>query len=238
MHKQILSSIEHLRHYLPSQGPIQVFVHHNTLHAFESMPFTKAVIHGMKRYGGEPYLSEVKFHEAVNRGRIRRSDIDAALRNDLGEKANETIASTVTLFQVRKAMLNSPFLELPAHELRWYLSEREWIKQFATTVDQKRLPDSDSEHFLMNATAIESLFQTCREIAAKFPYEPVAADNTEPIRHADVLSKAIDLHVDSVVNELLIKYCTLFTDQGIAAVGLPGRDAGFFKSFCELYSER
>ncbi len=54
----ILSILDHLSHLLPSQGPIKVFVHHNTLHAFEDFPFEQGVVHGLHAFGCEPYFSK------------------------------------------------------------------------------------------------------------------------------------------------------------------------------------
>ena len=42
-------AIEHAAHLLPAQGPITVFIHHNTLHAFEDLPFDEAVEKGGQR---------------------------------------------------------------------------------------------------------------------------------------------------------------------------------------------
>ena len=36
-------AIEHAAHLLPAQGPINVFIHHNTLHAFEELMRSGAV---------------------------------------------------------------------------------------------------------------------------------------------------------------------------------------------------
>ncbi len=55
---RLLRAVEHAAHLLPQQGPIGVFVHHNTLHAFEHLPFEKAVIEASHLFGAEPYMSE------------------------------------------------------------------------------------------------------------------------------------------------------------------------------------
>ena len=42
----IQSALDSATHLLPAQGPITVFIHHNTLHAFEDRPFREAVLAG------------------------------------------------------------------------------------------------------------------------------------------------------------------------------------------------
>ena len=55
--------IEHAAHFLPSQGPIRVFIHHNTLHAFEHLPFHEAVKRGGATYGCHPDRPEDRYRE-------------------------------------------------------------------------------------------------------------------------------------------------------------------------------
>jgi hypothetical protein len=66
--------VEHAAHVLPSQGPISVFVHHNTLHAFEELEFHDAVVQGATTYGCEPYLLEDRDRQELAQGRIWPSD--------------------------------------------------------------------------------------------------------------------------------------------------------------------
>ena len=116
-------SLEHATHLLPSQGPISVFVHHNTLHAFEQLAFEHAVVAGGELYHCEPYLTEERFHQEMASGRIGVADLETALLDDLGDEATRLVASFGTRFALRLAMLQYPLRSAPAAELHWLIAE-------------------------------------------------------------------------------------------------------------------
>jgi uncharacterized protein YbcC (UPF0753/DUF2309 family) len=76
---QLREAVDHAAHLLPTQGPIGVFIHHNTLHAFEHLPFEQAVVAAARIFDAEPYLTADAFRHELGRGRIRSEDIDAVL---------------------------------------------------------------------------------------------------------------------------------------------------------------
>jgi uncharacterized protein YbcC (UPF0753/DUF2309 family) len=116
-------AIDHAAHLLPAQGPITVFIHHNTLHAFEDLPFTEAVEKAGKVFGCQPYLSEDRYREELRRGRIRQADLEAVLKEDLGSNADEPVFRNCTRFELRLAMLQYQLREGPTEELRWFVAE-------------------------------------------------------------------------------------------------------------------
>ena len=59
--------LDHAVHYLPAQGPIKVFIHHNTLHAFEDLRFDDGVKAGSKLFGCQPYLAEDGYRQMLGR---------------------------------------------------------------------------------------------------------------------------------------------------------------------------
>src|SRR5262245_42899976 len=88
---RLRKAIEHAAHLLPAQGPITVFIHHNTLHAFEDLPFTEAVKKAARVFGCRPYLTEERYRQELGRGRIRFADLHAVLQEDLGPRADEKV---------------------------------------------------------------------------------------------------------------------------------------------------
>ena len=83
----VSSALEHAAHLLPAQGPISIFIHHNTLHAFEDLPFETAVERAAVTFGSEPFLAEARYRDKLAAGRILAADVDAVLTEELKDRA-------------------------------------------------------------------------------------------------------------------------------------------------------
>lgn len=100
-----LSDVLHdVGHHLPDQGPIHVFVHHNTLHALQHLPFHDALVASHEMDGGPGYRSPAFYRQEYARGRINESDLKEALSRFLGERANEKVGP-LTLFEIYRLVL-------------------------------------------------------------------------------------------------------------------------------------
>src|ERR1041384_309401 len=83
--------IDPLAHLLPAQGPISIFIHHNTLHAFEHLPFETAVERAAGVFRCEPYLAEARYRDKLAAGRILAADVEAVIAEKLGTRAAERV---------------------------------------------------------------------------------------------------------------------------------------------------
>lgn len=133
-YSRLKNCIEHAAHLLPGQGPITAFVHHNTLHAFESLSFEKAVVKGGQIFDCHPFLPESRYRAKLDRGRFEESDLEAALKEELGHDAKEEMGTLGTRLELRLAMLLHPLLTGPTAELRWVVEETGALQSFRTEV--------------------------------------------------------------------------------------------------------
>lgn len=86
-HAYGLDEILHeIRHYLPSQAPLKDFVHHNTLHAFQHLPFHQALKQANTQFGFKCYLSIEEYKSLYLAGKIRSEILQQVLENHFGEK--------------------------------------------------------------------------------------------------------------------------------------------------------
>src|SRR3954451_20469579 len=91
-------AIDHAAHLLPAQGPITVFIHHNTLHAFEHLPFDEGLRKGARVFGCTPYLSEDRYHAELARGRIRFAELQKVLQEELGGAGDVRVAGLISRY--------------------------------------------------------------------------------------------------------------------------------------------
>ncbi len=90
--------------------------------------------------------------------------------------------------------------------------------------------DDDWESFTLQA-----LWRICCDGVRDLPlFTPVPS---AAVRHRDLLLEATGEDADALVHSVLIRYCTAFLDQGLAAWPLPHRSEGFYRAFCMLYRQ-
>src|SRR5262245_33359207 len=111
--------IDDLAHLLPAQGPISIFIHHNTLHAFEHLPFEEAVELAGERLGCEPFLAESRYRDKLASGRILARDVERLLREQLGERGACDVAGAVSRFELWRGVVLRGIPVATGRELLW-----------------------------------------------------------------------------------------------------------------------
>jgi hypothetical protein len=265
-------AIDHAAHLLPAQGPITVFIHHNTLHAFEELRFEEAVRRGGEVFGCQPYLTEERYRTELGRGRVRFDGLRAVLRADLADRADDSVVGLCTRLDLRLAMLQYPVWTGPAAELDYFLAETQALRRVRADVSAaargrfvaegrrwvmrdlrgrsgagvpawtgplfKRFGAATIESWdepAWEAFALEAMWQAC--LAGVGPLPPAAPPTTPPARHRDLLLRATGADPDLWVNDLLVRFCAAFLDQGVAHWPLPDRAEGLYRCFLRYYGD-
>jgi uncharacterized protein YbcC (UPF0753/DUF2309 family) len=78
--------IHQLKHFLPAQAPLMDFVHHNTLHAFQNLPFHEALEAAHVKLGYQVYFPIEKFRELYAQERISYTILVRVLEEKIGVK--------------------------------------------------------------------------------------------------------------------------------------------------------
>lgn len=124
--EKLYRAVEDAAHLLPVQGPIGVFVHHNTLHAFEHLSFEEAVIQAAQLFDAEPYLSEAAYRAELARGRIHLVDVDAVLDRE----ADTLVFARLSRSDLRRAMITPGVREFDAATIIWRTEQGDLAKDF------------------------------------------------------------------------------------------------------------
>ena len=101
------AALEHARELLPAQGPIGNFVHHNTLHAYQGLPFHQALAQAAVMHDAQTYLREEQYRSALQSGAMLASDLDFAVAARRGEQPDEQ-AGPLGRRQVERGLLEQP----------------------------------------------------------------------------------------------------------------------------------
>jgi uncharacterized protein len=231
--------IERLAHLLPAQGPISIFIHHNTLHAFEHLPFEEAVERAGASLGREPYLAEARYRDKLASGRIRARDVETLLAEQLGPRGAADVAGAGSRLDLWRAIVLHGIPAATGRELAWILEETDALSRFRTDLPASarsalaalsETDDRGSDERL----AVRRLWTACLEAAGGADLPP-APPEAFPVRHRDLLVAAHGLDTDAWIHPPLIRFLAGYLDQGLAHWSMPDRSRGIHGCFLEIY---
>lgn len=233
--ERLRDALEHARHYLPTQGPIRTFVHHNTLHAFEHLPFDEAVVRAAERFGAEPYPGEETFAEHLASGRIGRQDIAAVLADEeLSEQ--RVMPGGPTLRSLRALRLEHAIERLEGAALAWRLEDGGALARFDARASERAKERVRASGRRAAARPVDDGEVLAAIYARLAPHAPELPPVTIGPRARDRVLATYAVDVDGWVQPLLVRLVAAFVDQGVAYWRLPERDRGLLGAFRALYA--
>lgn len=133
--------VEHLGHVLPGQAPIRDFVHHNTLHGFQHLPFPDALASASRLTGERVWLTDKAWRGLYGEGRIDDADLVAAMAQvaraasvDLDAVLVDLPGRQVTRGEVIHLGLVQPLAPLPLAQFRWQVEELQVLSRSTADV--------------------------------------------------------------------------------------------------------
>jgi uncharacterized protein len=235
----LADAIDEAAELLPAQGPISIFIHHNTLHAFEHLPFEEAVERAADRLGCEPFLPEARYRAKLASGRILARDVEAVLHDHLGARAATDVAGLGSRIDLWRAIVLHGIPTAAGRELSWILEETTALSRFRTDLPASArsataafgdVADPVGEE----ARAVRRLWAACCDAIAR-SRAPRPAVPAAPVRHRDALHAAFGIDIDDWIHPPLIRFLAGYLDQGLAHWAMPERSRGIHGCFLELY---
>ena len=138
MRDHLTHEVEHVSHLLPSQGPIGTFIHHNTLHGLQHLPFEEAVAEAQRVLGGRGYLPNEEYRRFYAAGRITDEDIGVAIRGRPSLTAEGRLAAVaerqIETEEVCRIHLLHGIEPADPAQLRYEIYERDATRRFRDDV--------------------------------------------------------------------------------------------------------
>lgn len=210
--------VEHLSHVLPAQAPIRDFVHHNTLHGYQHLPFPDALAAANKLTGASCYWPEAKFHECFAQQRINQEDLQAALDELALAGLDEKLVGDLSRREILLASLLISQDELSAGRLAWLKQEEGLDDDPVFALARACTVAVGSQPIDWSAQAIERWADLCQRVGKDWTLRSLL----EYVSGEDILER---------VRSILQRQFAAHLDLGVAAWQNPARQQGFFAAW-------
>jgi hypothetical protein len=248
--ERIAHCIEHLGHVLPSQASIRDFVHHNTLHGFQHLPFLEGLAAARRLTGAPAWLPEEDFRAFYRAGRIDDTDLAAAMAElarmtklDFAAVLATHAGRAITRGDVLRLSLLNDLAPLPLAQLRWRVEElgvlNEQSDLWAACLDllaidagfahPETLLEGQARQQAGASVAVIDSEDFTAEAATLWDvfYDKVGAGGTA----GELVAALTGEDVPRITRALLLRHFGAHLDLGVAPWHNPARALGFYRAW-------
>ncbi|HKK06979.1 MAG TPA: DUF2309 domain-containing protein [Gammaproteobacteria bacterium] len=192
---------------IPNFWPMRAFIHHNPLHGLEHLPFAEAVEQGQRMFHARGFLKRADYQRYQTQGKVDQ----------------ERLAAEVDAFLAGRE-------RLPGVDLRAWL-----LTLLTHTTEPVAATDP-----LAAITDIQAALAG-REVSPAQPDQEVIFEGLRrELLDWRTVYEAVDVlygtEIGAELDELVIKSCLDFFDEGQSVWAMPGRERGFFSAWREVAS--
>ena len=206
MKAQIRSMVFVAGEPIPFFWPMRAFIHHNPLHGLERMPFEEAIAEGKQLFHGAGFLPRTTYQHYYKQNKIDRQSLSAGIEELL--KQHEPINGIDRHSWLLKLLIESDIQITSAGSLATATDISAALRGQPVPAIQEIELDK-----LINQL-IDSLLDNC------LVYE--------------CLDNLFDTGIGDELDELVIKSCLDFFDEGQSVWEMPDREQGFFAAWREV----
>jgi uncharacterized protein YbcC (UPF0753/DUF2309 family) len=215
MQARLRATLAHLEHRLPGQAAIRDFVHHNTLHGFQHLPFPDAVALAHRVTGAYGYLPAERFREYYRDGRVMQADLEQVMDADPALQSAEILfhTSTGTPVPRRTVQLTAllhPLAAVTGCQLNWQIEEGAALAAFQPDVEaasrDRLLQAAQEQGQVSEPAAITDLWAACLQALGLDHYllHPEELLDLPPEKAEALLSQVVTQEEDSGSGQLLM----------------------------------
>ncbi|SFL20371.1 hypothetical protein SAMN05216302_104118 [Nitrosomonas aestuarii] len=164
--ERIIEAIDHLDHVLPGQGPIHEFVHHNTIHGFQYLPFEQALAEYENLTGVFGYQPESQNRALYQQNRITDEDLFAVLSHQKDLQSEQVVFQSKNLTLKNKDIYRVALVhELPTlsiSQLNWQIEENgalELVQEDVTEQSRARMLATTNDQGIVVRQLWESILK-------------------------------------------------------------------------------
>ncbi len=212
---ELRSYVELAGEAISQYWPMRTFIHHNPLHGLESLPFDQAVRRGAQLFGGKEYLDNETFRGYVKSGRICEEDLRAALEPLAVDKAVPLAGRSMLHLDVLCADMIHGITEPRAHG--------------TPAIDND---DADAR------SRIASWLRKIEGIQDMISRTPLTSWPTLHWASRETLGtwcdRTLGTAIVETINREMVKWCSVFLDEGEAGWSMPHRHETFYRAWKSL----